>query len=283
MQGIVRHGVVHRKEFVPRVSHKIRDARIYPAASRTTVRNLSGFQWRISWCEPKLGLRGLLFPIPRRRIRFERMQKPRGRLGNFIHSSLECDFVCLGRLAKAADFPHELQRSIPNLFHRHGRFKVEQNFDIPAHRHHLNSFCSGLPASWKRLRPSCKDAFSLKTSSKLNDPINRLRLRAELAQRREKWIRVAIRKFFLLCIEGVGDVFECGVVAIRNASGVMVPSARCDVLPVVCGGTRNTPKIRQLSRRPVEGWARLWSDHPLARFPSVCWGTLLQTRSVAAS
>jgi hypothetical protein len=34
-----------------------------------------------------------------------------------------------------------------------------------------------------------------------------------------KPIRVAIRKTFLVWIDGVGDVFECGVVAVRNAVG----------------------------------------------------------------
>jgi hypothetical protein len=36
---------------------------------------------------------------------------------------------------------------------------------------------------------------------------------------REQRIRVAIRKTFLAWIDGVGDVFECGLVAVRNAVG----------------------------------------------------------------
>jgi hypothetical protein len=72
------------------------------------------------------------------------MQKSRRGFGNFIHSSLKRLFVSLRRFAEPAYFPHELQRGIPNFFRCHRRIKVEQNFDVPAHRDHLKTSQSAI-------------------------------------------------------------------------------------------------------------------------------------------
>jgi hypothetical protein len=71
------------------------------------------------------------------------VQKSSRSFGDLIHSQLKCGFVCLRRFAEAADFPHELQRGIPNFFRCHRRIEVEENFDIPAHSVHLK--CESTP------------------------------------------------------------------------------------------------------------------------------------------
>jgi hypothetical protein len=61
------------------------------------------------------------------------MEKPTRDFGNFIDGSFKRRFVCLRRFAKAADFPHELKRSIPNFFLCNGWIEIEKNLDVSAH------------------------------------------------------------------------------------------------------------------------------------------------------
>jgi hypothetical protein len=77
-------------------------------------------------------------PILRWCVRFEGMNETTRDLGYFIDSSLERGLVCLRRFVKAADFSHELERSILNLFGGYGRIKIEKRLDIPAHSHDLS-------------------------------------------------------------------------------------------------------------------------------------------------
>src|SRR5260370_37786982 len=72
------------------------------------------------------------------------MQKSRRSFGDFIDSRLKRSFVSLRWFAEAADFPHELQRGIPNFFRCHRRIKVEQNSDVPAHGDHLKTSQSAI-------------------------------------------------------------------------------------------------------------------------------------------
>jgi len=59
-------------------------------------------------------------------------------LGYFIDSSKERSLICSRRFVKTADFSHELERGILNLFGRDDRIKVEKRFDVPAHSYDLN-------------------------------------------------------------------------------------------------------------------------------------------------
>src|SRR5271154_4370898 len=61
------------------------------------------------------------------------MKKPTRDSSNFIDGSLKRRFVCLRRFAKTAYFPHELKRSIPNLFLGNGWIEIEENLDVSAH------------------------------------------------------------------------------------------------------------------------------------------------------
>jgi hypothetical protein len=61
------------------------------------------------------------------------MQKPTRDFRDFIHGNLKRSFVCLRRLAKAADFPHELKRRIPNFLLSNRRIEIEKNLDVSAH------------------------------------------------------------------------------------------------------------------------------------------------------
>ena len=78
-------------------------------------------------------LRGLFFPILRRRGGFERMEKACRYGGYFIDRRQERSFVGLGGFAEPADLSHELQRSGANLVGIDRRIKVEQGLDISAH------------------------------------------------------------------------------------------------------------------------------------------------------
>src|SRR5262249_39654505 len=49
------------------------------------------------------------------------------------HGHKKRRFVRFRRFTEAADFPHELQRSVPDLVGRDRRIEIEQWFDIPAH------------------------------------------------------------------------------------------------------------------------------------------------------
>src|SRR5208337_2298181 len=82
---------------------------------------------------PSFGPRGLFFSILRQCVSFERTQKTGRDLGYFIHGSQKRAFVGLRRFVKATDFPHELERSSPNLFVSYRRIEVEEGLDIPAH------------------------------------------------------------------------------------------------------------------------------------------------------
>src|SRR5208283_4640359 len=79
------------------------------------------------------GLGGFFFPILRRRVGVERMEKTRRDGGDFIDRGEERSFVCFRRLVETCDFSHELKRSRPNLLVGNGRIEVEEGFDIPAH------------------------------------------------------------------------------------------------------------------------------------------------------
>jgi hypothetical protein len=59
--------------------------------------------------------------------------------GYFIDSSQERRLIRSRRSVKTADFSHELERGILNLFGGDGRIKVEKCFDIPAHSYDLNN------------------------------------------------------------------------------------------------------------------------------------------------
>jgi hypothetical protein len=61
------------------------------------------------------------------------VKKSSAAFGDFIDGALERSFVCLRRFAETADFPHELERGIPNFFGSDGRIEIEKNFDVPAH------------------------------------------------------------------------------------------------------------------------------------------------------
>jgi len=76
---------------------------------------------------------GLLLPILRQCIRFERPEKATRDAGYFIYRNEERTFVCLRGCVKTADFSHKLQRSSPNLFGGDRRIEIEKGFDIPAH------------------------------------------------------------------------------------------------------------------------------------------------------
>jgi hypothetical protein len=53
--------------------------------------------------------------------------------GYLIHRSLKRSLIRLGRLVKARDLSHKLQRSRSNFFAIDGRIEVEESLDIPAH------------------------------------------------------------------------------------------------------------------------------------------------------
>jgi hypothetical protein len=80
----------------------------------------------------------LFFPILRRGIGFERMKKTGRDLGNFLDCGQKRNFISLGRLVEAANLPHKLERSCPNLFRSYGRIEIEKGFDISAHALDLN-------------------------------------------------------------------------------------------------------------------------------------------------
>jgi hypothetical protein len=90
-----------------------------------------------SFGSPRFGFRGFLFSIFRWCVRFERTEKASGDACDFIDCRQEWGFVGLRRFVKTADFSHELQGSIPNLFRADGRLEIEKCFDISAHWHHL--------------------------------------------------------------------------------------------------------------------------------------------------
>jgi hypothetical protein len=78
------------------------------------------------------------FAILRWRVRFERMNQPTRSRGYFVDRGLEGSLICFRRFVKTADFSHELERSILNLFWSDWRIKVEKCLDVPAHCWDLN-------------------------------------------------------------------------------------------------------------------------------------------------
>lgn len=78
-------------------------------------------------------LLGYFFTAPRRRIRCQRFQETPGDTRDFIHSSIECRLIDLGRLVKSTDLSDELQRRSLHFFRGHRRIKVEECLDISAH------------------------------------------------------------------------------------------------------------------------------------------------------
>ena len=61
------------------------------------------------------------------------MDKTRGDAGDLLNGGQECGLVRLRGFGKAADFSHELERSIPDFFRSDGRVKIEKGFDISTH------------------------------------------------------------------------------------------------------------------------------------------------------
>src|SRR5208337_367745 len=78
-------------------------------------------------------LGGFFFPVLRRRVRVERLEKTSRDAGDFIDRGEERGFVRLRRLVETGDFSHELKRSRSHLFVGNGRIEVEEGFDVPAH------------------------------------------------------------------------------------------------------------------------------------------------------
>jgi len=74
-----------------------------------------------------------LFPIARRRRRFERPQKFAGSRSDLVNRYQECRLVDSGRLVETAQFSDELQRGRTDLVIRHGRIEIEKGFDVSAH------------------------------------------------------------------------------------------------------------------------------------------------------
>src|SRR5712664_1139696 len=78
------------------------------------------------------------FSILRRSVRFERMNETSRDLGYFVDSSQERSLIRFRRFTETADFSHELERGILDLFGGNRRIKVEQCLDVPAHSCDLN-------------------------------------------------------------------------------------------------------------------------------------------------
>jgi hypothetical protein len=82
---------------------------------------------------PSFRFCGFFLPIPGRRTRLQRMEKPARGFRDLIHGILKRSFVCLRRFVKPADLPHELERSIPNLLFSNWRIEIEKNLNVSAH------------------------------------------------------------------------------------------------------------------------------------------------------
>jgi hypothetical protein len=98
-----------------------------------TDSSVNGLLIAESLCGASFGFRSLFFAILRRRDGFERMEKPSGNAGDFIHRILEQLFVGLGWFCKSTDLPDELERSGTNFFIRNGWIEIEKGFDISTH------------------------------------------------------------------------------------------------------------------------------------------------------
>jgi hypothetical protein len=61
------------------------------------------------------------------------MEQPRRDARYFIDGRQERRLVGFGRFGKTTDFSNELKRSRLNFFGCHGRVKIKEGFDIPAH------------------------------------------------------------------------------------------------------------------------------------------------------
>src|SRR6266567_2375868 len=83
-------------------------------------------------------LDGLIFPIPRRCTRLERVEEFSGDCRYLVNGSNERGFVRFRWLIEAADFSHELQRCRTNLILGHRWREIEENPDISTHRQCLD-------------------------------------------------------------------------------------------------------------------------------------------------
>src|SRR6266498_1461435 len=80
--------------------------------SRAAFRQLGGRSTRKPLCVACARPGGFFRPIPRRRVRLERAEQAAGGGGYRFNGCKECRFVRFRRLVEAADFSHELKRSL---------------------------------------------------------------------------------------------------------------------------------------------------------------------------
>src|SRR4051812_41665452 len=78
-------------------------------------------------------LAGFLFPVPRRRLDLDRIDKAAGSVGHFFNSPVERLFVGLGRMGCAAELADELDGRRANLIIGRRRREIGEGFDISAH------------------------------------------------------------------------------------------------------------------------------------------------------
>jgi hypothetical protein len=80
-----------------------------------------------------LGFGGFFFAVFGWSGGFHGTQETFGNGGDFLNSSAKLGFICLRRLAEAANFSDELERSRPNFFGSNWRIEVKKRFDVSAH------------------------------------------------------------------------------------------------------------------------------------------------------
>lgn len=76
------------------------------------------------------------------------MEQARRDTGDLVDCGQKQAFVSLGWLGKSADLSNELKRGGADFFFRHRWFKVEESFDVSAHK--LRSGSAGLGAVEKQ-------------------------------------------------------------------------------------------------------------------------------------
>jgi hypothetical protein len=118
MEGAFWHRQQTRQFLVPRA--------ILPGCGR----QVSGSEPE---CRTSLGPGGLMVPVLRRGMCFQRPQKTRRDGGYVIDRGQERVFVCPGWLIKTADFSYELKRCGPNFLGGYRRIEVEKRLDVSAH------------------------------------------------------------------------------------------------------------------------------------------------------
>jgi hypothetical protein len=95
------------------------------------------------------------FTIAWRRIRYQRVEQLCRSLRYQIDRAVENLLVCLRRLCKSAQLPHELQRRGANLCLRRRRFEVMKCFDISTHAVLLPPCLKSLRQSAFSVQPLC--------------------------------------------------------------------------------------------------------------------------------